>query len=138
MSSKIVDNILGRGQSLDAESPEYRSFMDSGGRPQMGFSITQADGTMDGFLYHNLDNLRMQVRNGSEFLTFTHRGTAVTIQGEKLKVIFRAMMRHTLMEIHERDGRASQRPEDPTIIKLAVTPPEENPAHPHLRLAKNS
>jgi hypothetical protein len=131
--SDALNKILGRGPSLEAEPSEYRSYIDSGGRPQMGFFIAQVDGTMDGFLYHSLDNIRFQVRNGSDFLTFTHRGTAVTIQGTGLKVMFKAMMRHTLMEIHENDGHESDR-KQPQIVRLEVTP-ADTPSRP-VRLAK--
>src|SRR5665811_69974 len=102
--SNAINRILGTGGKATEEPNEYRSYVDSGGRRQMGFSITRANGDMDSFLYHNLDNQQFQIRNGAEFLSFTHRGKAVTIQGTKLKVIFRAMMRHTLMEINEDDG----------------------------------
>lgn len=120
--STPIDRILGRGPSLDKEPEGYRSFIDSGGRPQMGFFIARADGTMDGFLYHSLDHLQFQVRGDQDYLTFTHRGTAVTIQGVGLRIIFKAIMRHTLMEIHENDGHESER-DQPAITRIEITPP---------------
>lgn len=122
--SSAIDRILGRSLGIEAEPTEYHSFVDSGGRPQMGFYIAQANGTIDGFLYHNLDNLRLQTRNGSDFLSFTHRGTAVTIQGARLRILFKAIMRHTLMEIHE-PVEAEIRNDQPIIIRLAITFPDD-------------
>ena len=119
--SKAIDRILGAGIRSTLEEPTaYRAFVDSGGRPQMGFSITRANGDMDGFLYHLLDNVNFQTRNGEEFVSFTHRGKAVTMQGVGMRAIFRAMMRHTLMEIHEQDGRRVE-PGQPSVVKLAIT-----------------
>lgn len=135
MSSNL-DKLLGRGAPLNAEPSSKRAMIDSGGRPQMGFMIQQADGTIDGFLYHNLDNIRCQERNGKAFLSFTHRGTAVTIQGSNLKIIMRAIMRHTLVELHHRPGFApsADEPDQPIIEVLAITPPELPPGS--VRLAK--
>lgn len=118
--SNAINKILGTGTKAAEEPAEYRAFVDSGGRPQMGFSVTHANGDMDGFLYHSLDNLNYQTRNGAEFLSFTHRGKAVTMQGERLRVVFRALMRHTIMEIHEQDGRRVEAGQ-PTIARLEVT-----------------
>jgi hypothetical protein len=134
--SNAINKILGTGtKSLADEPAEYRSFVDSGGRPQLGFSINRSNDEMHGFLFHNLDNLLLQTRNGAEFLSFTHRGKAVTIQGTKLKVIFRAMMRHTLMEINEADGRPAE-VGLPTIIRMEVTTVGPNGAVSPVRLAK--
>jgi hypothetical protein len=120
--SNAINRLVNAGSRTAAQesASEYRAYVDSGGRPQMGFAITRANGDMDGFQYHNLDNQLYQTRNGSEFLSFTHRGKAVTIQGTKLKVIFRALMRQTLMEIHEADGRPVAAG-DPTIIRMEIT-----------------
>ena len=118
--SNAVDRILS-ATAKKAEAPtEYRALIESGGRPQMGFSVTHATGDMDGFLYHSLDNLNYQTRNGAEFLSFTHHAKAVTIQGTGLRVIFRAIMRHTAMELHQQDGRPAAAGE-PVITRLEVT-----------------
>ena len=120
--SNAISKILGTGTKAVAEPSEYRSFVHSGGgRPQMGFAITRSNGDMEGFLYHNLDNLNFQTRNQAEFLSFTHRGKAVTIQGTKLAIIFRAMMQHTLMEINEEDGRRPVEAGLPTITRMEIT-----------------
>ena len=132
--SNAINRILGSGTRPTIEEPtDYRAFVDSGGRPQMGFSITRANGDMDGFLYHLLDNVNFQTRNGAEFVSFSHRGKAVTMQGVGLRVIFRAMMRHTLMEIHEQDGRPVA-PGEPSVTRLAITVVGD--ASPAVRLAK--
>ncbi|MDG5497573.1 hypothetical protein [Niveispirillum sp. BGYR6] len=75
---------------------EYVAFR-SGSRVQMGFALYRATGDMDGFLYHNLDNLALRRTSGAEFLTFTHRGKAVTMQGCGLKAVMQAIMSHTNM-----------------------------------------
>jgi hypothetical protein len=134
--SNTINRILGTGTRPTIEEPaEYRAFVDSGGRPQMGFSITRANGDMDGFLYHLLDNLNCQTRNGEEFVSFSHRGKAVTMQGIGMRSIFRAMMRHTLMEIHEQDGRPVAKGE-PVVSRLAITVVGE--ATSPVRLAKSA
>jgi hypothetical protein len=119
--SNTLNKIMASGSKAAADEPsEYRSYVDSGARPQMGFSITRANGDMDGFLYHTLDNMQLQTKNGSDFLSFTHRGKAVTIQGTALRVIFRLMMRHTLMEINEPNGRPAAAGM-PVIQRLEIT-----------------
>jgi hypothetical protein len=132
--SHVIDKILSGGAKLIDRPSEYRSFIDSGHRPQMGFAITCANGDMHGFLYHTLDNMQLQARGGAEFLSFTHRSKAVTIQGEGLEVIFRAMMRHTLMEIAEPDGRPSV-PGMPIITRMEITTVGA-PSAPAARLVK--
>lgn len=134
--SNAINRILSAGAKTAEETNEYRSFIDSGQRPQLGFSVTHANGDIDGFLYHALDNMQLQTRNGAEYLSFTHRSKAVTIQGENLRVIFRAMMRHTLMEICEPDGRPAA-PNMPTIMRLEVTTVGE-PVPPPARLVKTA
>jgi hypothetical protein len=137
--SNAISKILGSGGASGkaAEEPnEFRSFVDSGGgRPQMGFSIARANGDMEGFLYHNLDNLNFQTRNGAEFLSFTHRGKAVTLQGTRLRIIFRAIMRHTLMEINEAGGRTAD-PALPVISRMEITTVEPGGTVSPVRLAK--
>jgi hypothetical protein len=118
--STALNRLLNTGTKAAEEPAEYRAFVDSGGKPQAAFAITHANGDMDGFLYHLLDNMDCKTRNGTEFLSFTHRGKAVTMQGTKLKIIFRAMTRHTLMEIHEQGGRPAE-PGQPTVTRLEVT-----------------
>jgi hypothetical protein len=118
--TNAIDKILGATARQTAEPVEYRALVESGGRPQMSFSVTHANGDMDGFMYHSLDSLRFQVRNGLEFVSFTHRATAVTMQGERMKVIFRAITRHTAMELHVQDGRPAEK-DQPVITRLEVT-----------------
>lgn len=135
MTSNRVNSILNRGARPDAPaSAEYRSYVTSGDRPSMGFVITRANGDMDGFLFHTLDNMQVVKRGDAEFLTFTHRAKAVTIQGTKLGVILRAIVNHSLLEINEPDGRAPA-PDMPTIERMEITSPGA-PAVPAARLAK--
>ncbi|MBP7340488.1 hypothetical protein [Niveispirillum sp.] len=98
---------------------EYLAFR-SGSRVQMGFAVYRANGDMDGFLYHNLDNLALRRVSGVEFLTFTHRGKAVTMQGQGLKAVMQVIMAHTAMEVFEHDGKATVAAE-PVIQRVEVT-----------------
>ena len=107
-----------RPERPEADESTYRAIVTQT-RPQMGFSVTQADGEMHGFLYHNLDNLNYQVRGGKEFLSFTHRAKAVTVQGKGLKTVFGAIMRHVLAELNEPDGRPAKEGL-PTIQRIQV------------------
>jgi hypothetical protein len=130
MSSNIYKDIIRQreatpeGQS-HAEAPplpadgEYLAFR-SGSRVQMGFALHRANGDMDGFLFHNLDNLALRRAGGAEFLTFTHRGKAVTMQGRGLKAIMQAIMAHTLMELYEHDGKVVAM-DAPVIQRVEVT-----------------
>lgn len=132
--SNAINKILGTGTKVAEESSEYRSFVDSGKLPQVGFSITRANGDMDGFLYHSLDNMQLRTKNGFEYLTFTHRSKAVTIQGHQLSPILRAILRHTLMEIVEPDGRKAA-DNMPVITRMEISTAGEAAA-PAARLVK--
>ena len=104
------------------DSGDYTGFTDSGGHPQMGFSLVRADGSVDGFFYHNLDNLDLRAVRGAEYLNFTHRGKAVTLQGVNLKPLFMAMMNHTLTTITEYDTRVADAGISGTVVtRVAVT-----------------
>lgn len=113
MSSSIYKDIIRQREAVPegqanpvppVADGEYVAFR-SGSRVQMGFALHRASGDMDGFLYHNLDNLALRRTSGAEFLTFTHRGKAVTMQGRGLKAVMQAIMAHTLMELYEHDGK---------------------------------
>jgi hypothetical protein len=123
MSTDFLKKVLEQERPNAGEPPDdpavYRAYK-AVARPQMGFTAIQANGDIDGFLYHNLDNLSMQHRERAEFLTFTHRGKAVTIQGSGLKDILRALMGHNLVEIREHDGRPVE-PGQPVVTRMAVT-----------------
>lgn len=122
--SRIDDILRRRGHepSRLAESATYEGFTDSGGAPQMGFTLTRANGAIDAFFYHNLDNLDLRVIRGNQYLNFTHRGKAVTLQGTKLDAVLKAILNHTLTGIVEYDGQGTELDEDGTIItRSAVT-----------------
>lgn len=119
-----IDEILrSRGHvPSESETEGYRGFTDSGGHPQMGFTLTRANGAIDAFFYHNLDNLDLRVIRGTHYLNFTHRGKAVTLQGVRLDAVLSAMMAHTLTGIFEYDGDGSDlAPEATVITRVAVT-----------------
>ena len=102
----------------DAEPEGYRPYI-SRSRPQMGFTLIERGGTMHGFMYHTVRHPKHQLRDGDEFLSFTADGLAVVMQGQGLKILFRAMIRHTLVEGREHDGKAVV--DTPTRIdRLAV------------------
>lgn len=121
-----IDDILrkrGREPSREREATgDYRGFTDSDGHPQMGFSLNRANGAIDAFFYHNLDNLDLRIIRGTEYLNFTHRGKAVTLQGTHLKPMLMAMMQHMLTDIHEYSGDGSDLSDAATVItRVAVT-----------------
>ena len=128
--SKTLNRILGTSNRVAEETDAYKPLVMTGGRPCMGFSIVQKGGNMSSYLYHSLDNLVVHPSiDGQELLAFTHRGTAVTIRGQSLRKVLRAIMSHTLQEIWEQDGRSLPEGDDyPTIERVAVThlnmPPE--------------
>jgi hypothetical protein len=127
-----IDRLLSAHGRGDDDASRYRSIVTQT-RPQMGFAITLANGDMEGLFYHNLDHLRFETRGKSEFLSFTHRATAVTIQGMGLKAVFQAIMRHTLAELNEPDGRPAKEGL-PTIARVEITAAGQ--PGPAVRLAK--
>ncbi|MGC1494737.1 MAG: hypothetical protein WA790_02940 [Sulfitobacter sp.] len=100
----------------------YQAFHDSGGHPQMGFTLSKKNGSVDAFFFHNLDNLDLRIIKGAEYLNFTHRGKAVTLQGTHLEPVVRAMMAHSLISLHEYAGGGTDLTADTTVItQVAVT-----------------
>lgn len=121
--NRIEQILRQRGHDPQRETSEtYQGCTDSGGHPQMGFTLTRASGAMDAFFYHNLDNLDLRVVKGVQYLNFTHRGKAVTLQGSRLDAILRAMLAHTLTGIVEYDGDGSELSAETTVVtRTAVT-----------------
>lgn len=104
------------------QTDQYQGMIESGGHPQMGFTLKQAHGPVDGFLYHNLDNLEIRQIGEAEYLSFTHRGKAVTLQGQYLETILLAIMNHTLIRLVQYDGEAPLPAErTPLITRVAVS-----------------
>jgi hypothetical protein len=114
-----IDDILGRNSGAtakdadivqtellaDVEEPEtYRPYLVRS-RPQVMFSLIESDGTSHGFQYHALRHPKHQVRNGEEFLSFTADGLAVVMQGERLRILYLALLRYTLAEAREYDRK---------------------------------
>lgn len=104
-NSDAVNRILSFNSRHSEDSARYQAFIDSGGRPQAGFSVTLANGDMHGFFYHALDDLTYVQEGETDLLSFTHRGRAVVIEGSGLRPLMKGLCRQTLMEIHEHDGR---------------------------------
>ena len=121
--NRINEILRQRGHEPSASASEtYEGFTDSGGHPQMGFSLTRANGAVDAFFYHNLDNLDLRIVKGMQYLNFTHRGKAVTLQGARLDACLHAIMQHTLTGLFEYDGDGSELRDDMTVItRAAVT-----------------
>lgn len=130
--SRAVDRILnsrgGLPQARVASAPEvndvekHRSFVISGGKPQMAFSIVLESGEMHGFQYFNIDDLKFAPANSGQFLTFHHRGKVVVIKGRNLEPVFNGLIQHTLVALYEggNDGAAPEMA-DTVIERLEVT-----------------
>ena len=120
-----IKEILGKYEepeddSGDAPADGYEAFqINRGGRPGMGFYIACKDGTLEGFMYHAINHPKFQIRDGEEFLSFTHSGTAVVMSGTGLRRIFDALMRHTLSAIFEYDGQPRNEG-DAMVIRLSI------------------
>jgi hypothetical protein len=123
--SSFLDSALGR-KPEEQPAEGYKAFHASkNSRPQMGFSIIHANGDMDGFMYHTLAHLRFETIGNREFLSFTHAGLAVVIEGVGLKDGYKHIMRHTLLEIHEHAGRQAE-PVHPVILRVDVTDTQDD------------
>jgi hypothetical protein len=86
----------------------------------MGFHIAHKDGNLDGFMYHSINHPKFQIRDGQEFLSFTYSGTAVVMTGSRLRLIFEALMRHTLKAIYEEDGQRPVSTDTPIITRISI------------------
>ena len=95
-----IDEILNRANPSAEPSPST-GFFSYDRRPQMGFEIERETGSLDGFLYHNLDNLDIRIIRGYEHLVFTHRQKVVVIQGKNLKPILRKLLQHSIKNIRD-------------------------------------
>lgn len=122
--SNIIDELLGRKPTPgtaaggapeedaaraelaaeDAAPEHYRPYVIRS-RPQLGFVLIEKGGTMHGFQYHTIRQLRHEHRGGAEYLSFHADGLAVAMEGRGLGVMFRALVRHTLTEAREYDER---------------------------------
>ena len=99
---RAIDRILNsRGATSPSETQEggNNAFIDSGGPPQMSFSIERASGEIDGFHYYNLDNIKFTPTKSGDHISFDHRGKVVVISGAQLRPVFIALMRHTLISL---------------------------------------
>ena len=68
-------------------------------------------------------------------MRFTSDGTAVVMEGSALKVVFLAIMRHTLMELREYDQRPLSQDMPTCITRLEVNEPGQR-GSPPARLVK--
>jgi hypothetical protein len=109
------------------DNEPYEAYTVTEGFPQMGFSVFCRSGNEErrrhGFLFHNLDNLDLIERGDDEYLTFTHRGKAVTMRGRDLHGLFEAILAHTLQAIYEFDDAiyAPLMAHEQIIDRIAVT-----------------
>ena len=95
----------------EAATPDlYRPYI-TRARPLLGFAVIEKDGkTLHGFQYHTMRHPKQQERDGKEYLSLAADGMALVIEGRGLAIVFRALMRHTLLEIREYDGKESSDP----------------------------
>ena len=110
--SRAVDRILNSRGGLSQEpttiadvvddDDQLRSFVDSGGKPQMAFSVVLESGEMHGFHYFNIDNLKYTPRRSLDYISFDHRGKVVTIRGQKMGELFSALIGQTVCRISEK------------------------------------
>ncbi|MEO1420045.1 MAG: hypothetical protein AAFU66_03715 [Pseudomonadota bacterium] len=117
---RILRQHRGNSPQVDAPAPsaEYAAYHDSGGHPQMGFTLYCANGEVHGFLYHNLDNMRLVPGDNWQHLQFTHRGVAVTLKGLQLEPLFQGIMRHSLEAVFVQ--RTDEKPDgDDTVVSYA-------------------
>lgn len=110
-----------------AEDGVYQAIVDSGGHPQMGFTVHLKTDDVHVFLYHNLDNIDLKRSGTTGFLNFTHRGKAVTLRGTGLDGAVSAMLAHTLTALHEHDGQMPYAEGEPVIDRVLVTTLNEPP-----------
>lgn len=119
--NSTVERILATRGHVRPPPEGYVAFRDSGGHPQMGFSLHRRNGDIDGFMYHNIDNISVRSRAGEDFLSFTHRGKAVTLKGVGLEALYQSLMAHTLMVATESPDRAAIGGADCRIDRVLVT-----------------
>lgn len=107
--SRAIDRILNsRGAAPHASPSNSQSndtseradaFIESGGKPQMGFSLLLPSGEMHAFQFFNIDNLKYTPKPSSEFITFDHRGKIAVIRGHQISPIFFSIQRGTLVTV---------------------------------------
>lgn len=148
--SNIIDELLGRSPQKpgdprpegtdataaavaalvaeDAQPEGYRPYL-ARAIPQLGFVLVEKSGTMHGIQYPTISRLRHERRGGAEQVSFHADGLAVVMEGRGLSVIFRALVRHTLLEAREYDGTGGEA-EATRIDRLGVvdTVPELRPS----------
>ena len=120
-TNRTVDRILASRRVPSVIPEEYVAFRDSGGHPQVSFSVHRRNGDADGFLYHNIDNVSLKRRGAVEYVSFTHRGKAVTLQGTGLAALYQALLGHLLMEVNECPDREAYSHVDRRVDRVLVT-----------------
>ena len=152
MSGSHIEKLMGRTASEEtAEAPPldiaaeiqndiaepalYRSYLLKP-RAQMAFALIEKDGTLHGFMYHQLRHPKHEQRGGKEYLSFTADSAAVVIQGTGLRVIVLGMLRHCLAEVREYDGNPSQQIPETRIDRLEVIETRDRQLMPLPHLVK--
>jgi len=109
--------------SMHNDEDRYEAFLVTGGYPQLGFSVFCRNGRRHGFLFHNLENLDLIDRAHGQYLSFTHRGKAVTLRGRGLHAVFDALLDHTLQAVYEYQEAVWPQPneEESIIERIDVT-----------------
>lgn len=103
-----IDRILHSRGIFEEPAPhsgnDQRAIIDSGGKPQMTFSIELANGEIHGFQYFNIDNLKFTPTKSGDHLSFDHRGKIVLLQGKRLKPLWNAIVQQSLVLVKEDRG----------------------------------
>ncbi|MEM8625803.1 MAG: hypothetical protein AAGG47_20125 [Pseudomonadota bacterium] len=115
-----------RGQEPSStKTPESggRSVTLSGGQPQVGFILINASSTVaEMFYFHSIRNAKLQTKKGTEYLSFAHEGTVVTMTGRRLIQVLQAMRGCTLVELRELGQAAATVSDDePVITALRIS-----------------
>ena len=82
--------------------------------------MRRSEGTLDGFMYHNIENVALSSKRGTDYLSFDHRGKVVVISGRNLEPIFQSMMRLKLSEIIA-SSEQCETSDEPFVQNVSVT-----------------
>lgn len=110
------------------------AILDLAGLPTMGFTLHKADGRLDMFYYHSVQDVDLTQDEHGEYLNWTHGNKAVTLRGRNLDQVIEALLAHTLISLHQFDDKlkiekaAMERPYIQDVWITEVTPKKEHNA----------
>ena len=85
-----------------------------------GFLLLRTSGHVDRFAYASLGDLSYQAGEHGEYISFTHCSKAVTIKGQNLFPLIDLMNGHTLIALHQHDGKMPYRQSKPVIERVSI------------------